>query len=874
MTPSPRRPPSSMSSDQRKPVQFPLIPPLPPSNSYEKENQRQPEALSRSTDVSINKTSRGSLTLTLTPQSRNYSTRQPLSAHRASSLGSSPPLPRRNSQGSKRRVLRYGETIESLFCLTEHTTPDHRRLCHDIVEGPLADDAASWLCVLEAASEQVAKNTENAEQGKPVRFEWVAHCFCFRRSYYLTLRYSTLYAPSGADLIRLHRRATSRFSALSEGDLHKDGDKILALWLAYARVQASYGSAQDARLTFRHMKNQHIGASNASFYLKFAEFERQHDASRAIQVLRAGIEQKAAPLQALHDAMNEIQESDGRNDAPSSEQDMPVGGLKPSAQIPELPSASTLQSKKRKTGSDISPKRLKKNDGTAEIIMPSTDADCSEGMEDNVIEMIQTRTAASSVQRSSEKVSFADGMALESSRTTGRELAVKTPIRSQLVKGTARPAFGSVSILKAAQKNPSLIAKTPRLSRVGLSGKPMRVTSAEEKPVSDSDSSMDTATQSETIEAKLLDNITDSMDSTSTKPAPKISRMDLSYMLNWDPNSRRTPQAALKCERVDKQTDADSQHQALSKVKTPSMETIEEIPSNSSAASFVTSTIHSNSTKSAHNGHESQHSDRSDGSAPQPSAPKCHDSQQPATVEPTATLDQTSVLVAKSNADFLPLVSEDNIVRVNNKPYVKLGVIGKGGSCKVYRALSKDCSILAIKKVKLGGMDQKAINGYANEIALLKRLRGNASIIQMYDSEVDLSRKAIFVVMELGEVDLNQVMQQQTLGNAKESKSGNRSALDMNFIRLTWQQMLKAVHSIHEERIIHGDLKPANFLFVRGALKLIDFGIAKAIHSDDTTSIYRESQIGTLNYMSPEAILDTGSGANGARMKIGRVSVQ
>lgn len=59
---------------------------------------------------------------------------------------------------------------------------------------------------------------------------------------------------------------------------------------------------------------------------------------------------------------------------------------------------------------------------------------------------------------------------------------------------------------------------------------------------------------------------------------------------------------------------------------------------------------------------------------------------------------------------------------------------------------------------------------------------------------------------------------------------------------MKWQQILLAVKTIHEERVVHSDLKPANFLLVRGSLKLIDFGIAKAILSD-TTNIQRDSQV-------------------------------
>lgn len=58
--------------------------------------------------------------------------------------------------------------------------------------------------------------------------------------------------------------------------------------------------------------------------------------------------------------------------------------------------------------------------------------------------------------------------------------------------------------------------------------------------------------------------------------------------------------------------------------------------------------------------------------------------------------------------------------------------------------------------------------------------------------------------------------------------------------------MLEAVQAVHMENVVHTDLKPANFVLVKGRLKIIDFGIAKAI-ANDTVNIQRDSQVGCLD---------------------------
>ncbi|XP_038875216.1 serine/threonine-protein kinase MPS1 isoform X3 [Benincasa hispida] len=228
----------------------------------------------------------------------------------------------------------------------------------------------------------------------------------------------------------------------------------------------------------------------------------------------------------------------------------------------------------------------------------------------------------------------------------------------------------------------------------------------------------------------------------------------------------------------------------------------------------------------------------------------------------------------------------DMFFKVNGKLYQRLGKIGSGGSSEVHKVISSDCTIYALKKIKLKGRDYATAYGFCQEIVYLNKLKGKNNIIQLVDYEVtdrtllqevlngstnnkDARVKDdgyIYMVLEYGEIDLAHMLSQKW-----KEIDGINQIIDENWLRFYWQQILQAVNTIHEERIVHSDLKPANFLLVKGSLKLIDFGIAKAIMSD-TTNIQRDSQVGTLSYMSPEAFMCNEKDANGNTIKCGRPS--
>jgi serine/threonine-protein kinase TTK/MPS1 len=222
---------------------------------------------------------------------------------------------------------------------------------------------------------------------------------------------------------------------------------------------------------------------------------------------------------------------------------------------------------------------------------------------------------------------------------------------------------------------------------------------------------------------------------------------------------------------------------------------------------------------------------------------------------PTMALDAPLPVAARKPKSLVRIV-------MNGREYTRLDQIGKGGSSKVFRVMAPSGRIFALKRVDFEQADRTTIQGYKSEIELLRRMAtssGAERIIKLYDSEIDDTKGRLMMLMEAGEIDLAHMLNKQA-----------DSTPDFNFIRLYWRHMLEAVQAVHDQHIVHSDLKPANFLLVEGCLKLIDFGIAKAI-GNDTTNIHRDQQVGTVNYMSPEALSDTGG--SGARlMKLGRAS--
>jgi serine/threonine protein kinase len=174
--------------------------------------------------------------------------------------------------------------------------------------------------------------------------------------------------------------------------------------------------------------------------------------------------------------------------------------------------------------------------------------------------------------------------------------------------------------------------------------------------------------------------------------------------------------------------------------------------------------------------------------------------------------------------------------------YEILGALGRGGMGMVYRARDRDLrEVIALKMIRPDLARQQHIERrFRSEIKLARRVR-HPNVCSIYgDGE---HNGVLYICMELIDgIELRDLVRGRRLSGIE--------AFDVAI------QIAEGLAAIHGVGIIHRDLKTANIMRDRtGAVRLMDFGIAKKSQADGTTGATATGQVlGTPEYMSPEQI--------------------
>jgi eukaryotic-like serine/threonine-protein kinase len=192
--------------------------------------------------------------------------------------------------------------------------------------------------------------------------------------------------------------------------------------------------------------------------------------------------------------------------------------------------------------------------------------------------------------------------------------------------------------------------------------------------------------------------------------------------------------------------------------------------------------------------------------------------------------------------DVSPLESL-NLIGKSIGKYKILREIGRGGMGAVYEASRDDGEFsqkVALKLIKRGMNSDEILRRFRNERQILASLK-HENIASLLDGGITETGSP-FYVMEFIE------------GLAIDEFCENLSVDEkLNLFR----QVCSAVAYAHARLVVHRDLKPSNVLVTDdGTAKLLDFGIAKVLDTNDLASNKTATQLGmmTPQYASPEQI--------------------
>lgn len=170
------------------------------------------------------------------------------------------------------------------------------------------------------------------------------------------------------------------------------------------------------------------------------------------------------------------------------------------------------------------------------------------------------------------------------------------------------------------------------------------------------------------------------------------------------------------------------------------------------------------------------------------------------------------------------------------KDYQLGDCLGKGAFGSVYRALNWGTGeTVAVKQIKLADLPKSELRVIMLEIDLLKNL-DHPNIVK-YHGFVK-TPETLNIILEYCE------------NGSLHSISKNFGRFPENLVGLYMSQVLHGLLYLHEQGVIHRDIKGANILTTKqGLVKLADFGVASR-----TTGLHESSVVGTPYWMAPEVI--------------------
>jgi eukaryotic-like serine/threonine-protein kinase len=172
------------------------------------------------------------------------------------------------------------------------------------------------------------------------------------------------------------------------------------------------------------------------------------------------------------------------------------------------------------------------------------------------------------------------------------------------------------------------------------------------------------------------------------------------------------------------------------------------------------------------------------------------------------------------------------------------GIVGRGGMAEVFRA--RDIRLDRIVGVKTLrddlARDQTFQARFRREAQSAASLN-HPSIVAVYDTGEDMvgGTPIPYIVMEF--------VDGRTL---RDLLRDDRRLLPERAAEIT-DGVLRALDYSHRNGIVHRDIKPGNVMLTRnGDVKVMDFGIARAVADSQMTMTQTAQVIGTAQYLSPE----------------------